>query len=378
VLADAGRLVARLADVAEVHRDDVMTGRTLTQPAVPITFGLKAAQWLTGVLDAVDRLAGLDLPVQCGGAAGTSAAVAEFTDPGAARTGLARQLGLADPGLPWHTRRGPLTAVADALVTLLDALGVVAGDVALLGRPEIAEVAEAGAGVSSTMPHKQNPVLSVLIRSAALQGPHLAAGLHIGAALMVDERPDGAWHAQWPLYRDLLTLALIATSQAADLADGLVVDPQMMRRRAQEQVGALLAEKHAAVPEGADPASYLGEAGRIVDAVVARARDSAGPGLALTVLAGDDACRDVLLVGAGLGTAASPHSCPMSMWWASTCRATVPALPRPGRSRRGAWPPRSGALPPGSPADGCGSRGCPSPERWRWSSQWIPVRSGGW
>ncbi len=37
-----------------------MAGRTLTQHAVPITFGLKAAQWLQGVLDARDDLRGPD------------------------------------------------------------------------------------------------------------------------------------------------------------------------------------------------------------------------------------------------------------------------------------------------------------------------------
>ena len=41
-------LVASLAELAERHRDDPMTGRTLTQPAVPIRFGSKAAGWLQG------------------------------------------------------------------------------------------------------------------------------------------------------------------------------------------------------------------------------------------------------------------------------------------------------------------------------------------
>ena len=57
-----------------------MAGRTLTQHAVPITFGLKASGWLTGVLDAADALGrrASGLAAQVGGAAGTMAAVTEL------------------------------------------------------------------------------------------------------------------------------------------------------------------------------------------------------------------------------------------------------------------------------------------------------------
>ena len=45
-----------LAGHADRHRDTPMAGRTLTQHAVPVTFGLKAATWLHLVLDAVERV----------------------------------------------------------------------------------------------------------------------------------------------------------------------------------------------------------------------------------------------------------------------------------------------------------------------------------
>ena len=85
--------------------------------------------------------------------------------------------------------------------------GKIAADVLFLSRPEVAELAEpraAGRGGSSAMPQKQNPVLSVLVRSAALQAPNLAAQLHLAAATFNDERPDGAWHTEWPAIRRLL------------------------------------------------------------------------------------------------------------------------------------------------------------------------------
>lgn len=73
--------VRRLAELAETYRDSPMLARTLTQPALPTTIGMKVAHWLGGVLDAADSLAALPaLPVQAGGAAGTLAAATELAD----------------------------------------------------------------------------------------------------------------------------------------------------------------------------------------------------------------------------------------------------------------------------------------------------------
>ena len=272
IVADLRSTADGLARLAARHRDDVQPGRTLTQYAVPVTFGLTAAQWLTGVLDAAEAAGDVAgrLPVQCGGAAGTLALVAELTDdPIAAARAFATELGLCWPGLPWHTRRRPLTDLGDALVGVCDALGVIATDVTLLGRPEIGEVREGpapGRGGSSTMPHKQNPVLSVLLRSAALQAPPLAAQLHTAAAQAVDQRPDGAWHAEWPALRRLLELTVTAAAQAAELVTGLRVDVTAMRAHADGAAGQLLAERG----RPGTPADYLGAAGRFVDHALER------------------------------------------------------------------------------------------------------------
>lgn len=272
VLADLAATATALARLADAHRGAVMVGRTLTQHAVPLTFGLKAAQWLNGVLDAQEQVATAvgSFPVQCGGAAGTLSLVALGDDPSEVARAFADELLLQWPGLPWHTRRTPLTRAADALVAATDALGSLAADVTLLARPEIAELREgrvAGRGGSSTMPHKQNPVLGVLVRSAALQAPLLGAQLHVCAAQYVDERPDGAWHAEWSALARLLTLAVTAASQTSELVAGLEVDTAMMRRRAEESADALLAESGGAAT---DPAAYLGANDTFIDIVLAR------------------------------------------------------------------------------------------------------------
>nr|WP_246241910.1 lyase family protein [Flexivirga aerilata] len=274
IATDLSTTADALADLAREHRDTVAAGRTLTQWAVPVTVGLRAAQWLTGVLDArqliLDRIE--ELPVQYGGAAGTRALGAHLA-PGESDvlpTEFARRLQLRSPQLPWHTRRSPVTGVGDAAVTVTDALGVLAADVALLGRPEIDELRERGApghGTSSTMPHKQNPVRSVLIRSLAAQTPLLAAQLHLAAATAVDERPDGAWHSEWRAFVQLLESTVTTASLAAPLATGLEVHTDATAARVEAAAPDLTAEGGSSV---GDPASYLGDAGRFVDLVLER------------------------------------------------------------------------------------------------------------
>ena len=147
------------------------------------------------------------------------------------------------PDAPWHTTRWPVTELGDALVQAVDALGVIAGDVATLSRTEIGELAEGSGGGSSAMPQKRNPARSVLIRSAALRAPQLGATLHTAAALAVDERPDGAWHAEWPTLRELLRVARGAAGNAEQLLAGLTIDADAVARNLALSGGLIVAER---------------------------------------------------------------------------------------------------------------------------------------
>jgi 3-carboxy-cis,cis-muconate cycloisomerase len=261
VQRDLTAQVRALADLAVQHRGTVMAGRTLGQFAVPITFGVKAASWLQGILDAADRVGQAQAALRCqfGGAAGTMASAtslaeqAGLPDPAAAAVAAAHnaavRLGFtaeAQAAPPWHTNRGPITLTGDALVSCCDAWGRIANDVITLSRPEIAELSEpsgAGRGGSSTMPQKQNPVLSTLIRRTALSAPLLAAQLHASAADTGDERPTGAWHAEWAALQSLSRRTVAAGSQLTELVTGLQVDAAQMRTTLDAAGPAVLAER---------------------------------------------------------------------------------------------------------------------------------------
>jgi len=250
-----------LESLAREHRDEVAAARTLTQHAVPTTVGLRATMWLRAVRRAHVRLgeAAAALPAQLGGAGGTLASFAEIVGAGSDVGGGVQDLvqdqvqslvrayaadaGLVAPDAPWHVTRWPVTELGDALVQTVDALGKIAADVATLSRTEIGELAEGAGGGSSAMPQKQNPAASVLIRSAAIRAPQLGATLHLASALAVDERPDGAWHAEWPTLRELLRLALGASAHAASLVAGLRVDVDAVARNLAATGGLIVAER---------------------------------------------------------------------------------------------------------------------------------------
>lgn len=257
VAAQLAQQISTLSALAEKHRASPMIARTLTQHAAPTTFGAKAAGWLDGVVDAYERIGTVTTPAQFGGPVGTYPAI-EFAED-VARS-AATTLGL-DFRTPWHTNRAPLTTAADALVGCTDSWGRIASDVVTLARPEVAELsepAEAGRGGSSSMPHKHNPVLSILIRRAAIAAPPLAATLHMAAALANDERPDGAWHVEWDTMRTLARRSVVAGSQCSELLAGLQVHTAQL-------AGNL---------EAADVPGELHRGGvdRVIDEIVQRAR----------------------------------------------------------------------------------------------------------
>ncbi|WP_422757696.1 class-II fumarase/aspartase family protein [Paenarthrobacter sp. C1] len=265
LLAEVKGTTTALATLAEQHAETLCVGRSLTQHALPYSFGLRAAQWFQGVADAGARLESLELPVQFGGAGGTLAsgtrlAAGSGSTPFTLADSWAAALGLAPATAPWHTNRMVVTALGDGLAALVDSFGKIAADLLFLSRPEVAELGEplaAGRGVSSAMPQKQNPVLSVLIRSAALQAPGLASQLHLAAATFNDERPDGAWHSEWPALRRLLGLAMGAAYHLRELTEGLRVFPEAMRRNLQLSGPLLLSEGVSAAV-----APLLGEDGK--------------------------------------------------------------------------------------------------------------------
>jgi 3-carboxy-cis,cis-muconate cycloisomerase len=229
------------ASLADEYRATLRIAHTLGRQAAPTTFGLTAAGWLRQLNIAAERLtARLEggLPVQLGGAVGTQAA---YGDQGpAVAAALAGRLALAAPAAPWHTNRQPVLDVAHALSGVVVAAAKVASDVLALSADEVREIRIRGGG-SSAMPHKENPVSAVLIRSAAIRMPGLVATL-LAAAVHDQERATGAWHAEWPAWRDLLRVTGGAVARLVALFAELEIAPAQMAAQLESTGGLLMGE----------------------------------------------------------------------------------------------------------------------------------------
>jgi 3-carboxy-cis,cis-muconate cycloisomerase len=218
------------AALAERHRDTPMAARTLLQQAVVTTFGLKAAGWMSALDAAHARLTAVRterLAVQLGGAGGTLAA---FGDRGPeVLAALARELGLTEPTLPWHTDRTRIAELAGALGEAAGAAAKPAQDVVLLAQTEVGEAREGtpGRGGSSAMPHKRNPVAAISTLACARQAPGLVATL-LTATAPEHERGAGAWQSEWQPSTELLRLTGSAAAWIRECLEHLEVDPERM------------------------------------------------------------------------------------------------------------------------------------------------------
>ncbi|WP_375459228.1 adenylosuccinate lyase family protein [uncultured Enterovirga sp.] len=249
VAADADAILAALTSLAERHRATPQVGRTYGQQAQPLSFGFTVAVWAAGIAEVAAGLPALReavLRASLGGPVGTLAALGR--DGPAVADAFAEELGLAPAPVAWHTRRASMLATGAFLASLVGALGKMATDVADLCSTEIGEVAEPhlpGRGGSSAMPHKRNPVSATVILSA-----HAAAPGHLvtlaGSMAAAHGRPAGAWHAEWHALPSLFGLASGALAEARRLAEGLVVDPERMRRNLDATRGLLFADAVAA------------------------------------------------------------------------------------------------------------------------------------
>jgi 3-carboxy-cis,cis-muconate cycloisomerase len=249
------------AALADGHRGTVMAARTLMQQAVPTTFGLKAAAWLVGLLDARRRLLAWTPTAQLGGAAGT---LAVLGDRGLdVVSAYARELDVAEPLLPWHTSRGPIRDLVAGLAGASAACGKVALDVVLLAQTEVGEVRVAAGGASSTMPHKRNPVEPILTQACVRR---VRALLTTFTWEHEHERAAGAWHAEWETLSDMLALTGAAAAHARATLEGLEVDVQRMRENLRPETTSEAGREVA-------PEDYLGSAGALVDRALKRFRE---------------------------------------------------------------------------------------------------------
>jgi adenylosuccinate lyase len=323
-LRDARAIGRALARLAETHRATPMVGRSHGVQALPITFGHKAAIWLSEMERNYSRLTGLEQRVFVGGMAGAVGTQASYGPQAAElerRLMTRLNLGVAD--INWQPARDRFAEYVCVLAIVAQTLGKIANEIVILEHTEIGEVFEPfseGKVGSSTMPHKRNPSTC-----EAVVG--VSRALRYNAAFMLEcmviehERDGSAWRGEWKALPESCLMMGGVLAMMKQVLEGLAVDTRRMRRNLDALGGFLLSERvmfalsgklgkqtahdlvyecamrgiehgiafdrvlmengqvHAALRpdelrQVLDPTTYVGRAPEIVDAVLARVKES--------------------------------------------------------------------------------------------------------
>jgi 3-carboxy-cis,cis-muconate cycloisomerase len=312
-------IIGALAVLARKYRDTPMAGRSNLQQAVPITFGYKVATLLAAFARHKERLNELRARVLVGEFGGAAGTLSSLGGRGLATQGeLMKELKLGVPAIAWHTVRDCIAEVGCFLGLLTGTCGKIALDVKLLMQTEVEEVYEPfheGRGSSSTMPQKRNPISSVYITALVSVVRQQVAAL-LDAMVEDHERATGPWEIEWIVLPEIFCLSAGALAQTEFVLNGLQVDEKKMRANLDLTKGLIVSEavmmglgpylgrqyahdlvydicrkvvttgrplvdllaenpeiaKHLdrrALEKLCDPANYLGEAGAMVDRVLA-------------------------------------------------------------------------------------------------------------
>lgn len=242
ILSTLKRQLNIIAELSEKHSGTILPARTWGQHATPTSFGALTATWgrpLLALYNEMDARKDAGFWVSLSGAAGTSSALG----PKAAqiRAGLAEALGLHNPAYSWHNDRTPVTTLAAWATRLTNTLAKMGADLAELTMTDLGEVQLGGAGGSSTMPQKQNPVGAGAIMALAAHVTALNSVLQ-GAAAHKQQRDGAAWISEWLTLPQLVLGTGAALVHAERLASDLSPNSKRMKANIESGQGMIFAE----------------------------------------------------------------------------------------------------------------------------------------
>ncbi|MDY0206035.1 MAG: 3-carboxy-cis,cis-muconate cycloisomerase [Pseudomonas sp.] len=235
------QVIEQLLELATTHRDTLIAGRTRTQQAVPMSFGLKVANWLAPLLRQQARLQELKprlLKLQLAGAVGTLSAMQDQAV--AISEKLAARLDLA-VGHNWHTQRDSVVELANWLALTTGLLGKMGQDWLLLGQTEVGELSFSNGGGSSTMPQKCNPVSAELLVTLARHNAGQIGQMH-QAMLHEHERSGSGWTLEWLVLPTMLMATAVALHHSSNALAHIIVNTEKMQSNLALYNGVIYAE----------------------------------------------------------------------------------------------------------------------------------------
>jgi 3-carboxy-cis,cis-muconate cycloisomerase len=132
---------------------------------------------------------------------------------------LAEKLDLA-AAPSWHATRDRIVDFGCRLALLAGSLGKFGADVGILSQTEISAVRLAGAGQSSAMAHKSNPITAELLVALASHAAGLSGNLQ-RAMVHENERSGAALTLEWLTLPSLLIATGASLNASIRLANSL-------------------------------------------------------------------------------------------------------------------------------------------------------------
>jgi 3-carboxy-cis,cis-muconate cycloisomerase len=210
-------LIDALANLSSRFGRNPLMGRTRMQAALPIAVADRIALWMRPLLAHQDELVRLKSSIELIQYAGP-VGLRDVPEGRANELAemMATDLGLENSEQSWHANRENLVAYGQYLARLTGSLGKMGQDIALMAQQGLDEVRLAGAGISSAMPHKQNPVLAETLVALARYNAIQSGGL---AQVLVheQERSGAAWTLEWLLLPPMVETTARALGNGSEL-----------------------------------------------------------------------------------------------------------------------------------------------------------------
>jgi adenylosuccinate lyase len=242
ILGAMNELIAKLQELAQLHRDTVMIGRTHGIHAEPTTFGTKVALWALQVDRDMSRMRAAREGIavcKLSGAVGTYSNISPDVEDH-----VAKALGLVAVPATQVVARDRHAEFLWACASLGSTIEAIAVELRHLQRTEVNEVREgfrAGQKGSSAMPHKRNPIsaetltgLSRVLRSNLQTGLQNVALWH--------ERDISHSSAERIVLPDSAMLAYYVTKRLTKVLSNLEVDSQRMLENVSSSFGVVFSQ----------------------------------------------------------------------------------------------------------------------------------------
>jgi 3-carboxy-cis,cis-muconate cycloisomerase len=223
-------LIRQLEKIRKKFGNIPCMARTRGQLAIPIKFGIKIDAWIIPLRRQMQRIQEYSqrlFCVQLGGAAGDLQA---FAGKGMALSKeLAKELKL-NASESWHSQRDVFCELTNWLAIHAGILGKMGADILVMSQAEVGELTEnPNGGNSSSMTHKNNPVLSESLVALASINAN-AQALQLQSLVHRNERDGSALILEWNNIPQMLIHSAVSLHHAQSICKTMIVHTDAMKK----------------------------------------------------------------------------------------------------------------------------------------------------